>query len=348
MQYKVVLEYVPLKNDPATLLTLAAFLLNANEKTNGNGCFVYFGNQTSDHHAVQYCCCETTASEKNRKEIITVQVQEIPETIQKIVFVVAAKDQQHTQESIKQAKETGTCSLFHNNSEYPVHCFDFADTDFEGGVVFYEIVRTSTGWTERVIAEGNKNTLNDFTNLYGIETQTVVLSSPPPPPVPPSPSSFAPPQPPAEKDSPSTQLKLTQLKEENQKLKQQLQLERNRTTRLLEKCNLLIQEKNKLLEQQLKNSDLLSELQMLFLESSQYHFARPPIKNALERSSHELAQVRNLNTLLTMIDDLRGWWNDYRVQNINRSSFWRPDSWSRFENKFPNHPITIKLKDFTK
>jgi stress response protein SCP2 len=364
MQYKVVLEYSPSKNHHSVHLNLAAFLLNTNEKVEGNGCLVYCENPVSDCKAVQYTDVgqytdnEKTSSEKNKTETITVATNPIPENIHKIVFVVALKEDNNTPESIKLAKETGICSLFIDESEFPAHCFDFADTDFEGGVVFYEIVRSPSGcWTERVIADGNKNTLNDFAEIYGIEPKKVVLSPLPPPlspspSSPPSPSSLPPHTSPTPLQQPIDEnlqlVQLTKLKEENKLLKQQLQIERNRTTKLLKKCNSLIKENYKLLEQQLGDGNLLSELQMLFSESAQYHIANPPIKDALEICGNKLVKVQNLHTILNIIEELYGWWNEYRVQYTIRLPFWRPDSWSRFENKFPNHPITIKLKNLIK
>ncbi|MDR2755011.1 MAG: hypothetical protein LBC20_04835, partial [Planctomycetaceae bacterium] len=68
----------------------------------------------------------------------------------------------------------------------------------------------------------------------------------------------------------------------------------------------------------------------------------------LERYGNKLTNVQNLKTILNILEELRSWWNDYRIQNTIRLSFWRPDSWSRFECKFPNHPITIKLMYFIK
>jgi tellurium resistance protein TerD len=355
MQYKVVLEYSPSENYNSIHLDLAAFLLNINEKAEGHGCFIYYGNPASDCKAVRYCDCEKASSEKNKTETITVDINSIPANIHKIVFVVTLKNDHNTPESIKRAKETGICSLFTDESEFPVHCFDFADTNFEGGVVFYEIVRSQSGWMERVVAAGNKNTLNDFAKTYGIELkkaepEKVVL--PPSPPIPssfPSSSSPSPPPPPIDDNFQLTQLtQLTQLQEENKLLKQQLQIERNRTAKLLDKCNRLIKENYKLFEQQLGSSNLLPELQILFSESSQYHVADLPIRDALEICGNKLVKVQNLNTVLNIIEELRGWWNEYRVHHTTRLSFWRPDSWSRFENKFPNHPITIKLNYFTR
>jgi tellurium resistance protein TerD len=343
MQYKVVLEYSPSKNHHSIHLDFAAFLLNANEKAEGNGGFVYYENPASDCKAVQYRDGEKTSSEQNKTETITVDLNSIPANIHKIVFVVTLKDDNNTPESIKQAKETGICSLFTDKSEVPVHCFDFADTDFEGGVVFYEIVRSQSGWTERVIADGNKNTLNDFAQTYGIELKNPSPSSLP------STSFLPPPLPPIKKNFQLIQsTQLTQLQEENKLLKQQLQIEHDRVTRLKEKCKLLIKENFKLFEQQLGNSNLLLELQILFSESSQYHFANKPIKDALEICGNKLAKVQSLNEMLNTVEELQVWWKDYRVQNTIRSSFWRPDSWSRFENEFLNHPITIKLRYFTK
>ncbi|MDR3197722.1 MAG: hypothetical protein LBU34_07615, partial [Planctomycetaceae bacterium] len=137
--------------------------------------------------------------------------------------------------------------------------------------------------------------------------------------------------------------------EENKLLRQQLQTERNRAAKLLEKCNRLINKCNSLIKenealfaQQLGSGNFLPELQMLFSESSQYHFADKPVKDTLEKYGNKLAKVQNLNAVLNIIEELRSWWREYRVHNITRLSFWRPDSWSRFENKFPNHPITIK------
>ncbi|MDR2440629.1 MAG: TerD family protein [Planctomycetaceae bacterium] len=355
MQYKIILEYSPSRDNSSVYLDLSAFLLNADEKVEGNDCLVYYRNPASPNKSVQYNGHEKTSSEKIKRETITVDVHSVPVNIHKIVFVVTARDGNNTAESIKLARETGNCSLFTNESEEPVHCFDFADTDFEGGAVFYEIARSQSGWTERVIAAGNQNTFHDFTQTYGIETKKIVLPSPPlPPPLPsPRPSPLPPPNPQHQQhktieENSRLTTQLTQLQEENKLLKQQLQTERNRITKLLEKCNNLVKENNQLLEQQLTSSDLLPELQMLFLESSQYHFAESAIKNALEICSNKLVKVQNFNAMLNLVEELRKWWSEYRIQNTIRLPFWRPDSWSRFEHKFPTHPVTIKLMYFIK
>jgi hypothetical protein len=127
-----------------------------------------------------------------------------------------------------------------------------------------------------------------------------------------------------------------------------LQAERKHTEELQKKYNRLVKEYNNLLEQQLVNSKLLPELQMLFSESLQYHFAETPLKDALERTNRELTNAQSINAVLKVIEELSDWWNGYRTQNTVRSSFWRPDSWSRFESAFPNHPVTIKLKGICK
>ncbi|MDR2116138.1 MAG: TerD family protein [Planctomycetaceae bacterium] len=370
MQYNIILEYSPSENYNPVHLNLSAFLLNTNEKAEGNDCFVYYKNPVSVGKAVRCNSeynSEKTSSEKNKKEIITVDVDSIPANIHKIVFVVTANDGENTPEYIKQAKETGICSLYTDDLESPVHSLEFTDTDFEGGVIFYEIVRSQTGWTHRLIATGSKKTLHDFAKIYGIETEKIVLSQevqqlkekketpPSPPPYSPSPplqsqQSKQPlqSQPPKQPKVIEENIIATRLLEENKLLKQQLQIERNRFVKLLEKYNKLAKENNLLFEQQLKNSNLLSELQILFSESSQYHFADMLFRDTLEMYRNKLAEVQSLNIILSIVEELREWWNVYRVQKATRLPFWRPDSWSRFENKFPNHPITIKLMYFTK
>jgi tellurium resistance protein TerD len=342
-QYNVVLEYSSLKD----ILDLSAFLLDANGKAEGNGCFAHHGNPVSGCNAVRH------KSEKSKREIISVDVNSVPENIHKIVFVVTVKDGENVPECIKLANETGVCSLFVGGLEgNPLHIFDLADAGFEGGAVFYEIVRSSNGWTERVAAAGSRNTFNDFAKIYGIETKKIVL----PPPVPPQQKK------PEPQKTLEENVRLTQLQEENKllqqqlqterkhtdELKQQWQAERKRTEELQEKYNRLAKKYNHLLEQQLVNSKLLPELQMLFSESLQYHFAETPLKDALERSIRELTDAQSINAVLKIAEELYGWWSGYRIQNTVRSSFWRPDSWSRFESAFPNHPVTIKLKLFVK
>ncbi|GHT44721.1 hypothetical protein FACS189454_02880 [Planctomycetales bacterium] len=350
MQYHVVLEYSPLKDARTVPLDLSAFLLDANGKAEGTSGFVHHGNPVSGCNAVRH------QSEKGKREIIAVDINSVPASIHKIVFVVTLKDGENTPEHIKRANEIGVCSLFVGGLEgNPLHIFDLADAGFEGGAVFYEIVRSSNGWTERVAAAGSKNTLNDFAQIYGIETKKIVL----PPPVPPQQQKKLEPEP---QKTVEENIRLTQLQEENKLLQQHLQAERNRTGELLQqlqterkrteelqiKYRRLVKNYNNFLEQQLLNSKLLPELQMLFSESLQYHFAEIPLKEALERSIRELADAQSINAVLKVIEELSRWWNEYRTKNTVRSSFWRPDSWSRFEHAFPNHPVTIKLKSFAK
>ncbi|MDR3232601.1 MAG: TerD family protein [Planctomycetaceae bacterium] len=331
MQYNVVLEY-----SAEVRLILSAFLLNVNGKAGGKGCFVYYGNPVSNGNAVRYCG-EKTNSEKDKRETLSVEVNSVPASIHKIVFIAAFKDGGNTPESIRLANQTGVCSLFIGGlEEDPVHIFDLADVHFEGGAVFYEIVRSPDGWTEQVVAAGSKNTLNDFAGIYGIEIKKAVLP-------PALPSEVR-----QQEKAVEENARLTQLHEENKILKQQLQTERKRIDELQKKYDYLAKEYSKLLEQQPINKNLLPELQILFSESLQYHFAETPLQNALERCGNELADVQHINAVLEMVDELYAWWSEYRTQNTIRTSFWRPDSWSRFEHTFPNHPVTIKLRFFIK
>jgi tellurium resistance protein TerD len=347
MQYRIVLEYSLFEGNVAAYLELSAFLLGANDKVVGKRCFVYYGNPSSDNNAVRFDNNTISNVQKNKKDSIIVDVNSIPANIHKIVFAVNAKADNNTPKYIEHAKRTGVCSLFTNKSEHPVHSFDFADTDFDGGVIFYEIVRSQSGWLERVIADGNKNTLNDFAKIYGAEIDKSILPTTTqiPPPITPTMKIT---QKNTEANSQITQLENNSLKKEINSLKQQLQLEQNQTKKLQLKCNRLILENNLLLEQQLGNSNLLPELLMLFSETLQYHYANTTLTNELKSYHNKLSNARNFNSILTVIEELRIWWNEYKTQHAPLFSFWRPDSWSRFEDKFPNNPITIKLKYFTK
>jgi tellurium resistance protein TerD len=337
MQYRIVLEYPLLKNSGVAYLELSAFLLNDKEKATSNS-FVYYGNTTSSNNAVKFDNNENLSTKKIRKEIITVDVDSIPADIHKIVFTVTAKADNNTHNYIKQAKETGNCSLFNNKSNEPIYCYDLLDTDFDGGIIFCEIVRSQSDWTECLVVDGNKSTLDEIAKIYGVEIKKAVL--PPAPPI----------QKTVKENTQITPLKnqIKLLQKEIESLTQQLQLERIRTAKLYKKCNSLTLENNRLLEQQFKSSNLLPELMVLFAESLQYHYANTEMKNELEHYSNKLADVQNLNSALTIVEDLSNWWQKYSIGNTTSLSFWRPDSWSRFENKFPHHPITIKLKYLTK
>ncbi|MDR1485076.1 MAG: TerD family protein [Planctomycetaceae bacterium] len=347
MRYKIVLEYLLLDDYGFDYLDLSAFLLNVEGKAEGNSCFVYHGNPASDNNAVKFAQNEKANSGKNKKETITIDVSSIPANIHKIVFVVTAKEDKNSPEYIKQAQKTGICSLYTNTADDPVHCFEFADTEFDGGVIFYELVRLQSSWTERVIAAGNKHTLNDFATIYGVETKTILSIPKSPPPLPSLQQQQRQRQQLQQQNTAKENLQFIQLQDENKSLKQQLQLEQNRFAKLQAKYNQLTKEINRLLDQQLKNSNLLPELRMLFSESSQYHFSHTQLKNELSACGVKLSNAQNLYAVLSILEELRGWWNEYRVQNPTRLSFWRPDSWSRFEDKFQNHPITIKLRHFT-
>ncbi|MDR3183519.1 MAG: TerD family protein [Planctomycetaceae bacterium] len=329
MHYDIVLEY-----SPEVRLILSAFLLNAEGKAEGKNGLVYYGNPVSDANAVR-CNSEKINSGKDKQEILSVDVNSIPANIHKIVFIAAFKDGDNTPEQIRLA-QSGVCSLFSGGlKEDPVHIFDLADVHFEGGAVFYEIVRSPDGWTDKVIAAGSKNTLNDFAGNYGIKTKKTAAVPP---------EKAKPPQ----ENAVDENNRLTQLQKENKILKEQLQTESKRIDELQKKYDRLEKEYNNLLGQQLVNSKLLPELQMLFAESLQYHFSDTPLKDALEHGGDELAGAQNVSAVLEIIEELYDWWREYRTENTVRSPFWRPDSWSRFEHTFPNHPVTVKLQRFLK
>ncbi|MDR0392088.1 MAG: TerD family protein [Planctomycetaceae bacterium] len=339
MQYKIVLEYSLLDNFGVAYLELSAFLLNEKNKVTSNNCFVHAGNTTSNNNAAKFDINKNSNTTKIRSETITIDINSIPSDIHKVVFTVTAKADNNTQHYIKKAKETGNCSLFNNDSNELIYYYDLVDTDFGGGLIFCEIVRSESGWVERLVVDGDASLLDEFAQIYGVEAKKVVL-----PPVPPKP------EPAKENTQQITQLKnqITQSQQEIESLKQQLQLERTRVAKLSKTCNFLKLENSRLLEQQFKSSNLLPELLVLFSESLQYHSLNSGIRVELESCRSKLVAVQNLNSAIMVIDDLSNWWRSYSIENVLSLSFWRPDSWSRFEDKFPHHPITIKLKYFIK
>jgi hypothetical protein len=134
-----------------------------------------------------------------------------------------------------------------------------------------------------------------------------------------------------------------------------------RTTELEEeKARLELERKKQEEENKSKlNGKMIDALLELFSDSENYHQSvNPLVYDLLKHGREQLARTlstadyntscQNIPAILPFITKLQQHWEQYyrHRDNIRLIEFWRPDSWDRFENKFPNQRLTEELRKF--
>jgi hypothetical protein len=105
---------------------------------------------------------------------------------------------------------------------------------------------------------------------------------------------------------------------------------------------------------QTEKKKILTALRLLCTDTAGYHNGVPDIKTALEICMKEIFTAEknkadspndNLNSVLASLQKLKSVWETYRNDNGIGTPFWRPDSWTRFDDKFPSHTITKFIQE---
>ncbi|MEH7109442.1 TerD family protein [Bacillus sp. JJ1764] len=146
----------------------SVIMLGKNDRLLQNKDVIYFGNLSSHDGSVQHSGDSLTGSEEGEDECIKIDLNKVPSTIQKLVFVVTIyepiKRQQHfgmiKNAFIKIVNATNQQELLHFNITE-----DFAE---KTSLLVGELYRDETSWKFSAIGEGIRAAnLSEVVRIYG-------------------------------------------------------------------------------------------------------------------------------------------------------------------------------------
>ena len=147
-------------------LDSSVFLLNNQNKAPSENDFIFYGNLEHPSGAVKHMGDDKTGSEG---EEIQIELDKVPEIIQKIVFVVTIYDAKSRNQNFGMV-EDAYIKLLNNETGEEIARYDLAeDFSIETGVNFGELYKKDGQWKFKAVGMGYNKGLSGFLKEYGLE-----------------------------------------------------------------------------------------------------------------------------------------------------------------------------------
>lgn len=158
-----------MKKEGATMdLDLAAFLLDADNKLNGSGNFVYFGHKTSACGSVASRGDNLTGEGDGDDEVIDVNLATVPASVTQIIFVASIYQGKSKGQSLKDL-DNAFIRIVNAENQQELTNFKISDTDSSHeSFVLGKLVREGTDWNFVAIGEADAAELGGFATRYGL------------------------------------------------------------------------------------------------------------------------------------------------------------------------------------
>jgi len=158
-----------MKKEGATMdLDLAAFLLDANDKLNGKGNFVYFGNKTSDCGSVASRGDNLTGEGEGDDEVIDVNLATVPTSVTTIIFVASIYQGKSKGQSLKDL-DNAFIRIVNAENQQELTSFKISDTDSNHeSFVLGKLVRDGADWNFVAVGEADASELGGFATRFGL------------------------------------------------------------------------------------------------------------------------------------------------------------------------------------
>lgn len=150
-------------------LDASAFMLSSNGKCPTDGEFIFYGNLEHDSGAVKHLGDDRTGGNDGDDEQIIVNLEEVPSSIEKVVFTATIYD------AIKRRQNFGQVSnayirLVDTDTNEEIVRYDLGeDFSIETAVVVGELYKHNGAWKFNAVGMGYQGGLAALCNRYGIE-----------------------------------------------------------------------------------------------------------------------------------------------------------------------------------
>lgn len=152
-------------------LDASAFLLGRSGKVTCDNDFIFYGNYDDNYGAVHHMGDNRTGNSKGDDEQITIDLDKLPEKIERVVIVVTIYDYEKKRQNFGSVREAFIRieDMETNREEFR---FDLGeDFSCETAVAFGEIYRHNGGWKFNAIGKGFMGGLAAFCHTYGVNIE---------------------------------------------------------------------------------------------------------------------------------------------------------------------------------
>ena len=157
-------------NDSQFDLDVTAVILNSEGKCLDEN-IVFYNKLTSNCGAIVHTGDNRTGEGEGDDESIKVDLNKLPESVAKIVFIVTIDEAVSRNQNFGQVENAFVRIIDEQNNDSEIAKFDLSeDFSIETAVVFCELYRNNSNqWSFNAIGNGDNKVLADYFSLYGIE-----------------------------------------------------------------------------------------------------------------------------------------------------------------------------------
>ncbi len=150
-------------------LDAAAFLLVEAGKVGSDKDFVFYGNQKNDSSSVEYSGDNKTGAGDGDDEVIKIDLDKIPESIQKIDFTVTIHESDARKQNFGQVSNA-YIRLMNESDGTELIRYDLGeDYSTETAIVVAELYRNGAEWKFNAIGSGFSGGLKALCQNFGVE-----------------------------------------------------------------------------------------------------------------------------------------------------------------------------------
>ena len=145
-----------------------AFMLNSQNKVRSSNDLIFYGKLTSDCRSVIHMGKNKLGKGNDRKEQIKVELQKVPEDIQKIVLIATIYGLKNEEKYFGQVSNA-YINLYENDGTDKIAEFAITENCSTAvSIIIGEISRDTEKWNFSVECEGRPESLEELAVMYGI------------------------------------------------------------------------------------------------------------------------------------------------------------------------------------
>ena len=146
----------------------SVFLLKADGKVESDADFVFYNNTSSPCGSVKHSGDNTTGLGDGIDESVTVDFTKVPESVEKIVFVVTIHGAKENNQNFGQVPKA-SIEIVNDSDKTQIAKYDLTeDSSGDTAVVIGEFYRYGEDWKFKAVGTGSEDGLEHFTALYGV------------------------------------------------------------------------------------------------------------------------------------------------------------------------------------
>lgn len=149
-------------------LDASAFMLQSNGKVLADTDFIFYNNARSSCGSVVHKGDNRTGEGEGDDEVLTIELDKVPASVDKIVFAVTIHDAEARRQNFGQVAKA-FIRLVNNDSSDQLAIYDLGEeSSTEIAMIFGELYRHNGEWKFRAVGQGFKGGLSALCKNYGI------------------------------------------------------------------------------------------------------------------------------------------------------------------------------------